>query len=480
MLEWLGMTRDVLDRARRSRDARFDGKFFIAVTSTGIYCRTICPAKTSKDANVRYYATAAEASEAGFRPCLRCRPESAPGSPAWLGTSAVVRRALRLIQSGALDQSSVEELATHLGVGARHLSRLFSRHVGTSPMAVARTRRLHFAKQLLDETGLPITQIALASGFGSVRRFNDAFKDTYQRSPRELRKARQRSADAGIRLRLTYRPPYDWGAVTESLARRAISGLESVEAGVYRRLVRTAGKTVTVEVRQIEAAAALELRILGAEASQLLPLASNARRMFDLAADPARIREVLARDAQLAPLVTRHPGLRIPGHWDLFESGVRALLQRLATPEDARRILAQLVASLGEPGGEAPAVPHSFPSAGALARADTGRLACPAALAAQLQAFAAEVARRCARGAPLDEAMRASFPAPHRAWLTEYVALFGLGDPDALPCEAEVLRARLAAGTVTAAPELSARTEAWRPFRGYAALHLLEASAALP
>jgi AraC family transcriptional regulator of adaptative response / DNA-3-methyladenine glycosylase II len=477
MLERLGMTRAVLDRARRSRDARFDGKFFIAVTSTGIYCRTICPAKTSKDANVRYYATAAEAAEAGFRPCLRCRPESAPGSPAWLGTSAVVRRALRLIQSGALDQSSVEELATHLGVGARHLSRLFSRHVGTSPMAVARTRRLHFAKQLLDETGLPITQIALASGFGSVRRFNDAFKDTYQRSPRDLRKARQRSAAAGIRLRLTYRPPYDWRSMSESLARSAISGLESVEAGVYRRWVRIAGKTVTVEVRQIEAADALELRILGGEAPELLALASNARRMFDLAADPARIREVLARDAQLAPLVARRPGLRIPGHWDLFESGVRALLRAAATPLDARPMLAQLVANLGEL--EA-ASPHCFPGAAALARAEVSLLGCPPALAAQLQAFAAEVARRSGRGAPLDAAIRASFPAAQQPWLSEYVALFGLGDPDALPCEAAELGARLSSGAVTSAPQLAARTEAWRPFRGYAALHLLAATEPLP
>jgi AraC family transcriptional regulator of adaptative response / DNA-3-methyladenine glycosylase II len=457
MLERLGMTRDVLDRARRSRDARFDGKFFIAVTSTGIYCRTICPAKTSKDANVRYYATAAEAAEAGFRPCLRCRPESAPGSPAWLGTSAVVRRALRLIQSGALDQSSVEELAGHLGVGARHLGRLFQRHVGTSPMAVARTRRLHFAKQLLDETGLPITQIALASGFGSVRRFNDAFKDTYRRAPRDLRKTRQRSLDAGIRLRLTYRPPYDWSWVTESLARSAIGGLESVEDGVYRRRVPTAHATVTVEVRQIEAADALELRILGAEPSELLALACNARRMFDLAADPARIREVLTRDAQLTPLVARRPGLRIPGHWDLFESAVRALLRQAVTTHAARTILSQLVADPGAAGADAAARPHAFPGPEALARIDAARLGCPAAPAAQLRGFAAEVARRSARGMPLDAAIRASFPAPHRQFLNEYVALFGLGDPDALPCEAQ----------------LPARSESWRPFRGYAALHLL-------
>ena len=176
-----------LDRARISRDARFDGKFFIGVTSTGIYCRPICPSRTSKPVNVRYYATAAAAAEAGFRPCLRCRPEAAPGTPAWLGTCAVVNRGLRMIHEGALDDCSVESLAARLGVSSRHLHRLFMRHVGASPITVAQTRRLHFAKRLLDETQLPITQIALASGFGSVRRFNDAFRDTYGRAPRELR-----------------------------------------------------------------------------------------------------------------------------------------------------------------------------------------------------------------------------------------------------------------------------------------------------
>ena len=186
MEEILGLDRSALDRARLSRDARFDGRFFIAVTSTGIYCRPICPSPTSKSTNVRYYATAAGAAEAGFRPCLRCRPEAAPGTPGWLGTSAVVRRALRLIQEGVLDEISVDELAERIGIGSRHLHRLFTKHVGASPIAVAQTRRLHFAKRLLDETDLPITQIALASGFGSLRRFNYTFQQTYGRAPRDL------------------------------------------------------------------------------------------------------------------------------------------------------------------------------------------------------------------------------------------------------------------------------------------------------
>ncbi|MFZ0553321.1 MAG: Ada metal-binding domain-containing protein, partial [Steroidobacteraceae bacterium] len=214
MQETLPFDPTVLERARLSRDPRFDGKFFIAVTSTGIYCRPICPASPSpRRGNVRYFVSAAAAAEAGFRPCLRCRPEAAPGTPAWLGTSAVVRRALRLINEGALDEVSVGEFATRVGVGARHLDRLFLQHVGASPLAVAQTRRLHFAKRLIDESDLPMTQIALAAGFGSLRRFNDAFRNAYQRPPRELRRARRELPARGtgdeVSLALSYRPPYD-------------------------------------------------------------------------------------------------------------------------------------------------------------------------------------------------------------------------------------------------------------------------------
>src|SRR6202165_3336617 len=194
-----GLDPEAVNRARISRGPRFDGKFYVAVTSTGIYCRPICPSRYAKRSNVRFFASAAAAEAAGFRPCLRCRPEAAPGTPAWLGTAAVVRRALRLINEGALDEDSVEALAARLGVGARHLLRLFGRHVGASPVAVAQTRRLHFAACLLAQTPLPITQIAMAAGFGSCRRFNDAFRHTYGRSPRAVRTAGRRSFAGGGR-----------------------------------------------------------------------------------------------------------------------------------------------------------------------------------------------------------------------------------------------------------------------------------------
>jgi len=469
MLEQLGMTRDVLDRARRSRDARFDGKFFIAVTSTRIYCRSICPAKTSKDANVRYYATAAEAAAAGFRPCLRCRPEAAPGSPAWLGTSAVVRRALRLIQDGVLDQCSVEDLATRLGVGARHLSRLFTRHVGASPMAVAHTRRLHFAKQLIDETDLPITQIALASGFGSVRRFNHAFKATYRRSPREIRKANRRSGDAEIQLRLTYRPPYDWQQINSLLARRAIEGVESVRPDSYQRTIHTATGHAIVTVRPANGADALELSIRGAESSDLLWLASAVRRVFDLYADPAKIGEVLRRDPQLVASVAQRPGLRIPGHWDLFEAAVRSILNLQNLPGE-RSLLAALVECAGATIKDGDTELYRlFPRPRAVANADLVAIGFEPALAEGLRCFARGVVARMHPGATTADSVSAALESVEvesalraagidLALLSEWLLMFGLGDPDGFP--------------VPTSTDYYRYRVQWRPFCGYAALYL--------
>lgn len=482
MLKQAGMSRDVLDRARRSRDARFDGKFFIAVTSTRIYCRSICPAKISKDANVRYYATAAEAAAAGFRPCLRCRPEAAPGSPAWLGTSAVVRRALRLIQEGALDQGSVEELASRLGVGARHLCRLFTRHVGVAPMAVAQTQRLHFAKQLLDETSLPITEVALASGFGSVRRFNDVFKRIYRRSPREMRKAGvRRGADAQIGLRLTYRPLYDWESVNRFLARRALRGVECVESGCYSRTVRTATGHALIRIKPAADADALELSIQGSEAPDLLPLSSAARRMFDLSADPARITTVLEADPLLRALVVRRPGLRIPGTWDLFESGVRAIVGQAITVEAGRTIVGRLVECAGRRiAADGQGLTHLFPTPEALIEADLQAVGLPRTRAEALRAFARAVQQGAidphSSSEHLIEVLGA-LPGVG-AWTAGYIVLRGLGEPDGFPSGDLILKRQAGcAGVPLTARELDARAEQWRPFRGYAVLHLWEAAA---
>ncbi|HEY5808551.1 MAG TPA: AlkA N-terminal domain-containing protein [Povalibacter sp.] len=486
MEQILGLDRAALDRARVSRDRRFDGKFFIAVKTTGIYCRPVCPAPSPKTVNIRYFATAAAAAEAGFRPCLRCRPEAAPGTPAWLGTSAVVRRALRMIQDGALDEMSVDELAAKIGIGPRHLHRLFTQHVGASPIAVAQTRRLHFAKRLLDDTSLTITEIALAAGFGSLRRFNDTFQKTYHRPPRELRKLRRGSrtdADTGERvtLKLAYRPPYDWDHLRDFLAARTIPGVESVDAQGYARTVATDAGAILVRVRPLEDEHALELCVRGAAPAALFQISAAARRMFDLAADPARIRLTFRSDPVLAPLLKARPGLRIPGAWDPFECAVRAVLGQQVSVAAARTLAARLVARAGQPLAEATDnLTHLFPSPAALATANLDGLGITGARIAAIQALArAIVAGELHFGAGVEAVTTALVQLPgFGTWTAQYIALRALGEPDAFPSGDLVLR-RMASDDATplSSRALEARAENWRPWRGYAVIHLWRATA---
>lgn len=474
-----GLTRDVLDRARRSRDARFDGRFFIAVRSTRIYCRPICPSRFSNDSNVRYFSTAEEAAAAGFRPCLRCRPEAAPGSPAWTGTSAVVRRALRLIQDGVLDQASLKDLANRLGIGTRHLNRLFAQHVGASPATVAQTRRLHFAKRLLDETPLPITDIAHASGFRSIRRFNDAFRTTYRKSPRELRKGKRAGSDksevAEISLRLSFRPPYDWDHLQSFLAADAIPGVESVTDGRYSRAALTPSGHALLQVSPVAHAYALQVKIQGALPAELPALLASVRRMFDLTADPGRIAAAMHNEPLLKPLLSRRPGLRIPGTWDAFECSVGAILRPRGS-SGPRGLLRRLIERFGQP-IDAPGtgVRYLFPTAAVLAEANLHELG--------LAPPRCEVLRRLARGV-CDKIIRFDVPSVEVSrmlcalpgvgrWTAGYVELRGLSEPDAFPYGDRILR-RLASGGEKAltALALEERAECWRPFRGYAVFHL--------
>jgi AraC family transcriptional regulator of adaptative response / DNA-3-methyladenine glycosylase II len=468
------------DRARLAQDPRFDGRFFIGVTSTGIYCRPICPAPTAKQRNVRYYPSAAAAAEAGFRPCLRCRPEAAPGTPAWLGTSATVRRGLRLIHEGALDQESVEKLAERLGIGPRHLHRLFIQHVGASPLAVAQTRRLHFAKRLIDDTRLSMTDIALASGFGSLRRFNDAFRSTYGRAPRELRRERKgdAAADDALRLKLAYRPPYDWTAIRDFLATRAVPGVERVQGDSYSRSIAVGNKSGWIEIYPVPKADALELAVHGLGAESLFAVVSRVRQMFDLAADPADVRAVLKKDPLLAPLLRKRPGLRVPGAWDTFEIAVRAVLGQQVSVAAARTFATRLVEAHGMPlaaGSEG--VTHLFPSPAVLAKADLTDIGLTGARARTLNALAAAV-----RDGRVDlsngEELRAQLTEVPGigAWTAEYVAMRGLSDPDAFPGGDLVLQ-RMAGGDKRLTErQLLERAEQWRPWRAYAVLHLWRAS----
>ena len=481
MQETLPFDPTVLERARLSRDPRFDGKFFIAVTSTGIYCRPICPASPSpRKGNVRYFGSAAAAAEAGFRPCLRCRPEAAPGTPAWLGTSAVVRRALRLINEGALDEVGVGEFAARVGVGARHLDRLFLQHVGASPLAVAQTRRLHFAKRLIDESDLPMTQIALAAGFGSLRRFNDAFRNAYGRPPRELRRDRREPPAHGtgdeVSLALSYRPPYDWDHLRDFLALRATPGVERVDEQSYARLIRIDAGHAVIQVRPLAGKDALQLRVQGAPPTALFQIATAARRVFDLAADPALLLAGLESDPLLRPLVRRRPGIRIPGTWDAFECAVRAVLGQQVTVAAARTLAGRLVERAGEPVATAVSgLDRLFPTPRALAAANLDGLGLTGARITALKALGLAVADgRVTFDRPADEVVASLVELPgFGEWTAQYIALRALGEPDAfLTADLVVRRMAAGGGAPLTLKELERRADAWRPWRGYAVMHL--------
>src|SRR5271166_2779067 len=307
MLDWR-----ICSRARLSRDPRFDGKFFIGVLGSRVYCRSICPAPTAKEKNVRYFPTAAAAAEAGFRPCLRCRPECSPGTPAWCGTSNTVARALRLISERGLTDGGVEALAERLGVGSRHLRRLFLKHLGATPSAVAQTRRLHFAKKLIDETTLPMSEVSLASGFGCVRRFNENIRKTYHRTPTQIRALVRQSRiqpENQYVFRLRFRPPYNWKGMLSFLAKRAIPGVEVVEDGIYRRTILLHGQRGHFGVSLADAPNALAVRIQFGDSCLLFTIIERIRAVFDLNADWTDIARTLTNDPVLAARIRRAPGL---------------------------------------------------------------------------------------------------------------------------------------------------------------------------
>ena len=464
-----------LDRARISRDARFDGKFFIAVKTTGIYCRPICPSRTSNSRNVSYYPSAAAAAEAGFRPCLRCRPEAAPGTPAWMGTSAVVKKALRLIDEGILDHASVDELADKLGLGSRHLRRLFLQHVGASPISFAQTRRLQFAKRLLDETNLPITQIALASGFGSLRRFNTAFLQTYGRAPRELRKHLNEAAetDEEVVLKLAFRPPYDWKQVRDFLLDHHIPGVEQIDEKSYSRTLRTENGFAIVTVKPLLDEDALELRVSGAAPTSLFQISSAARRVFDTSADPALTMTAFGSDPLLGPFVEQRPGLRIPGEWDAFECAVLAILRE---DESGQTVMAKIVERLGEKiGRHGFGLTSLFPTPEAIANSDLAGLGISRSRVNTIRKLAKAVIDGALDFSASSECVIESLmrvPGIDRS-MADYIALRTLGEPDAFPSNDIALRLAVSnTNRPISAQQLEAHSEAWRPWRGYAALHL--------
>jgi AraC family transcriptional regulator of adaptative response / DNA-3-methyladenine glycosylase II len=461
----MDLDRKVCDRARLARDARFDGRFFIGVTSTGVYCRPVCPAPQPKSANVRYFASAAAAAEAGFRPCLRCRPEASPETPAWLGTSASVSRALKLIGESALDDGGVENLAERLGIGSRHLRRLFLRYVGATPVAVAQTRRVHFAKKLIDETNLSMTQVAMAAGFGSIRRFNATFQKLYGRTPGDLRRssaAGRNGHEAGhYTLHLSYRPPYNWDALIEFLALRATPGVETVTPALYHRTISMDGKAGEIVVRPLPRKNCLELQVRYPDPAVLFRIVERVRRIFDLGADPAEVARHLKKDPILAPVIRRHPGLRVPGCWDGFEIAVRAILGQQVSVKAATTLAGRLAREFGCPvQGEEGVL---FPSAADLASADLTRVGITRQRAKSIQELALAVARgEIVFDGSVDAERfegKITMVPGIGPWTAQYIAM-RLGEPDAFPSGDLYLR------------DAAQRADAWRPWRAYAAMYL--------
>lgn len=446
----------ICERARQARDARFDGRFFIAVKTTRIYCRSICPAPTARAANVTYYPTAAAAAEAGFRPCLRCRPETAPGTPAWLGTSTTVARGLRLIGEGALDTGSVDDLAARLGVTGRHLARLFREHLGASPVTVAQTRRLQFAKRLIDESRMNFSDIALAAGFGSLRRFNHTVQRTWGRSPRALRQLRQqkkalrrgpnvpqgdqaRETGDGVTLGITLRTPFDARHWLEFLHRRAIPGVEHVTHDTYSRVhvFGSDGGAGSVQIRPCEEQGLALITVRGVPPAELFDVMRRARALLDADADPASIHATLSRDRMLAKCLRKHPGLRLPGAWDAFELAVRAVLGQQISLAAARTLAARIVERFGVrlDTSLAPNLTHAFPSPRVIATADLRGVGLPAKRADALRGLAAAIANGnvdfSVTPTELCETLQA-LPGIG-AWTAQYIAMRALRDPDALP-----------------------------------------------
>lgn len=449
--------------ALRSRDARFDGRFFVGVRTTGVYCRPVCPSRTPLARNVDFYVHPAAAEDAGFRPCRRCRPETAPGSSEWSGSRAVVERALRLIDDGALDDGSVDELAAGLHVGGRHLRRLFATHLGTTPDAVARSRRAHLARRLLAETDLRVADIAFAAGFGSVRQCNDVVRQTFAATPSQLRgPSAPAGSGGGLTLRLALRPPFDGTKLLDWFAARAVTGLEHVSDGAYHRHVVVADRTGTIALRPRSDHVLLTVDL--PPGTPLGAVVSGARRLFDLGADPDVIAEHLGDDELLGPSVRADPGVRVPGWWTGFEAAVRAVVGQQISMAAARTVVGRIVATHG--------TGASFPGPAAVVDAPLEDLG--------IIGRRAETIRTIARlllsdelvldgSLDHDELVRSLLAVPGVGpWTASYIAL-RTGEPDAFP-GGDLHLARALGVTSARAAEI--RAEAWRPWRAYAAMHL--------
>ena len=472
----------VCERARQSRDPRFDGRFFIGVLTTGIYCRPVCPVKAPKAKNVRYYPSAAAAGADGFRPCLRCRPEISAGTPDLASTSSTVHRALKLIGDGEPEEGGVARIAELLRVTSRHLNRLFHQHLGASPVAVIRTRRLHFAKRLVDETDLPMATVALSAGFGSLRRFNATFQDLYGRTPTELRRRRPRDYEAAeddsFCFRLGYRPPFDWDSLLTFFEPRVTPGVECVRDSTYHRTFSFGKRDGSLAVVHRPTHNAIEVRVQSSDSRHLLEIVERVKRIFDLGAETTTIADHLRRDKNLREAVDRLPGLRVPGAWGGFELAVRAILGQQVTVKGATTLSGRLAKTFGKamrkPCGILTTI---FPDPSDLAERNLSVIGLPKARARTIQTLARAVRDGHVRfdsTSSAGEFIHDLVALPGIGdWTAQYVAMRALGEPDAFPAsDLGLLKAARNGNGLMTPKKLEERAKAWRPWRAYAAMVL--------
>lgn len=477
--------RKALYKALTARDPRFDGVFFVGVTSTGIYCRPICPAKTPKESNCVFFKGPQEAEAARFRPCLRCRPELAPGNAPIDDSQRIAQLIIQRLDDGTLgDDAGLEAIADQFELSSRQIRRIVQKELGVSPIQLLQTRRLLLAKQLLTETTLPVTEIAFSSGFSSLRRFNDAFNARYGMSPTRLRKNAASGEETArtegtSTLQLAYRPPYDWPGVLEFLATRELKGVEWVTDSAYARTVQLGDRHGWIRVTQKAGKNALLLELTHSLTPVLPALLSRVRNLFDLNARPDIISKQLRRDARLAPIVKRTPGMRVPGAFNGFELGLRAILGQQVTVKAATTIACRFAAAFGEPIVTPFAeLDRITPGAARVARASIDDIAKLGIVSARAKSIIALAQAQVSGAVSLDRGVHHD---PHEAmkrlaelpgigqWTAHYIAMRALRWPDAFPKEDIAVRNNLGGVSAKEADEMS---QAWRPWRSYAVLHI--------
>ena len=476
---------DACYRALETRDARFDGRFFVGVTSTGIYCRPICPVKPPKEVNCRFYNSAQEAEQAGFRPCLRCRPELAPGTAPVDNSQRIAHLIVQRIEGGMIDEkAALEAIAGEFELSSRQIRRIIQKELGVPPIQLLLTRRLLLAKQLLTETKLPVTEVAFASGFSSLRRFNDAFSIRYGMPPTRLRKRAVQEPNTitgkeTSTLQMSYRPPYDWRGLLAFLKARELKGVEWVTDSVYARTVNLGGRKGWIKVTQAKKKNALMLEFTHSLTPALPALLSRLRDLFDLNARPDLVSRQLRKDKLLAPLVKANPGMRVPGAFNGFEMGLRAILGQQVTVRSATIVAGRLAAAFGESiNTPYPELSRLTPAPARVARASVDEIAELGVVSARCKSIIALARAQVSGELSLDRGTHnnpdvaiqrlAELPGIGQ-WTAHYIAMRALRWPDAFPKEDIAVRNNLGGVSAKRAEEMS---QAWRPWRSYAVLHV--------